>query len=121
MAAWAAKDRAERAYEAALQQAAQRAALQAESRRRADHGMTAAIREYNMKNRTTLLFFGTGLSLTLGSIPSTLQAQQPKPSLTPAQQQQIEKMLQQPKLELDPTKYPRYPINPMQFQHRPPG
>jgi hypothetical protein len=32
-----------------------------------------------MTNRTTFLLIGAGLSLALGSLPSTLQAQQPPP------------------------------------------
>jgi hypothetical protein len=80
--------------------------------------MTAAVRVYNMTNRTTLLVIGAVLSLTLGSRPSTLQAQQPKPTLTPAQQQQIQDMLRPielPKPPFAPTEYPRSPITPPNY------
>ena len=78
-----------------------------------------------MTNRTTLLFIEAGLSLTLGWLPSTLQAQQPRPPLTPAQQQQIEDMLgpiKEPKSQFDPTKYPRDPSIPLpEYREDPPS
>jgi hypothetical protein len=80
----------------------------------------AAVRANNMTNRTTLLVIVAALSL-LGSLPGTLQAQQP----TPAQQQQIEeavRALQQSKPPIPPTDYPRYPpLPPPYSQARPPA
>jgi hypothetical protein len=77
-----------------------------------------------MTNRTTLLFIGAGLSLTLGSLPSALQAQQPTPPLTPAQQQQIDDMLrratEQLKPQVDPTKHPNYPTTLPEYTQDPP-
>jgi hypothetical protein len=76
-----------------------------------------------MTNRTTLLLIGTSLSLTLGSLASTLQAQHPQPSLTPAQQQQIQDLLQpiKPNPQFDPTKYQNQPTMPPKFTDRPPA
>jgi hypothetical protein len=77
-----------------------------------------------MTNRTILLFIGTSLSLTLGLLPSTLQAQQRKPPLTPAQQKQIDeavRALNPPKPQFDPTKYPPSPTMPPKYTDRPPA
>jgi len=76
-------------------------------------------------NTTTLFLIRAGLSLTLGLLPGTLQAQQPKPPLTPAQIKQIEDLLQsiqQPMPPFDPSKYPSYPTIPARFSEpRPPA
>jgi hypothetical protein len=66
-----------------------------------------------MTNRTTLLLIDAGLSLTLGLLPGTLQAQEPKAQFNPAQHQQIEDMLrratEQLKPQIDPSKFPFEP------------
>jgi hypothetical protein len=77
-----------------------------------------------MTNRNTLLLIAAGLSLTLGSRASTLQAQPPQPSLTPAQQQQIQNSLgpiKPPNLRIDPTKYHNQPTMPSKYTDRPPA
>jgi hypothetical protein len=76
-----------------------------------------------MTNRTILLVIGTSLSLTLGSLPSTLRAQQPQPTLTPAQQQQrqqqieadLQRAAEQLKSQSDPTNDPHPPIIPPKY------
>jgi hypothetical protein len=74
-----------------------------------------------MANRTTLLLLGVILSLVFGWPSSKLQAQQP----TPAQQKQIEQMLQtieRSKFQIDPAKFPRDPgMLPPSFQDRKPA
>jgi hypothetical protein len=74
-----------------------------------------------MANRTTLLSLGVSLSLVFGWPSSKLQAQQP----TPAQQKQIEQMLQTidpRKFQIDPAKFPPHPgIPPPSFQYRKPA
>jgi hypothetical protein len=65
-----------------------------------------------MRNGTILLLLPVALSLVAAS---TLQAQ-----LTPDQQRQIEKMLQPPKFDLDPSKFPRPPMMPPAPQRQTP-
>ena len=78
-----------------------------------------------MTSRTTLLLIGAGLSLTMGSVPGTLHAQQPKPPLSPAQLKQIEDMLRPIKVptpQFDPSKYPKHPTTAPKFSEpRPPA
>ncbi|HMF16491.1 MAG TPA: hypothetical protein VKE98_04755 [Gemmataceae bacterium] len=74
-----------------------------------------------MANRTTLLLLGVSLSLVFGWSNSALQAQQ----VTPAQQRQIEQMLQTidpQKFQIDLAKFPPDPgIPPPSFQYRKPA
>ena len=78
-----------------------------------------------MANRTTFLLLGVCLSLVFRWPSSTLQAQQLTPAQQKQQQKQIEDMLQRidpSKFQIDPAKFPRDPgILPPSFQYRKPA
>jgi hypothetical protein len=71
-----------------------------------------------MTNRTTLLLIGATLSLVFAWPSITLRAQK----LTPDQQKEMLRPIEQPKLQFDPARFPGHPVNPPpDLRYRPPA